>query len=114
MLQALVFFVLASFLEMLGGLVLIPGLGGIGTTLAIISFVFFILILLGGVLMFVKPAQAKIWGVVTLVFSVIGFIFLGGLIIGSILGLVGGILGIVWKPPMQPTMAPTAPPTPPP
>lgn len=115
LIQALVLFALASFFESMGGLVGIGGLGGIGNTLAIISLIFAILIILGGVLMFVKPPQAKIWGVLTLVFSVIGFLFLGGFIIGSILGLVGGILGLVWKPSMPPMMAPgMAPPPMPP
>jgi hypothetical protein len=99
--QALVFVVLASLLESMGLIAGFGGAGMIGGLLAGVSFVFAILIILGGVMMFVKPPQAKIWGILVLVFAVIGFLFGGGFFIGSILALIGGILGLVWKPPMQ-------------
>jgi len=105
-LQAVVFFALSSLMESLGAGMGLAGMGAVGTLLGGISLLFAILILLGAAMMYARPAQAKIWGIVTLIFAVIGFLFLGGFYIGSILALVGGILGIVWKPPAQPMAQP--------
>ncbi len=107
-LQAVVFFALASMMESLGAGLGFAGMGAVSTLLGGISLLFAVLILLGAAMMYARPAQAKIWGIVTLVFAVIGFFFVGGFYIGSILALVGGILGIVWKPPMQPMAQPMA------
>ena len=98
--QALVFVVLASFLESMGSLVGVGGVGMVGGIFAAVSFIFAIVIILGGVMMYAKPAQAKVWGILTLVFALVGFLFLGGFFLGSILALIGGILGLVWKPSM--------------
>src|SRR5947199_10114462 len=70
-----------------------------------------------GILLYVKPQQHVVWGVLVIVFSVVSLFYtLGGFIIGLILGLIGGILGAVWKPPapMAPGMMQPMPPNMPP
>jgi hypothetical protein len=73
-----------------------------------VGLIFAILVLVGAVMLWMKPQQHVAWGVVVLLFSLFSIITTGGFFIGLILGLIGGILGIVWKPPapMAPGMAP--------
>ncbi len=69
-----------------------------------IGIVIGIVLMVGGVMMYSKPASSTAWGVIILVLSLVSIIATGGFILGLILGLIGGILGIVFKP-----MAPAAP-----
>lgn len=92
----------------------VPGWVGVPMTIAtigIIGLVTGLLVIVGGVLMFVRPKEHVIWGALTLVFSIVSILGFGGFILGLLLGLIGGILGIVWKPPM-PMMAPSMAPPP--
>ena len=108
-----------AFASALGGI--LGGLGGgaAGTILLVygaVGLIFALLVLIGAIMLWMKPQSHVAWGVVILLFSLFSIITGGGFIIGLILGLVGGILGIVWKPPvpMQPGMAPPMPPGMPP
>ncbi len=86
-------------------------------TVGAIGAVIGIVIIVLGVMMFARPAQARIMGVIVLILSILSFFFvIGGFFIGGLLALIGGILGIVFKPTMmQPMMAPPmAPPSMPP
>jgi hypothetical protein len=99
---------------MLGGIVLIAlgsiigsfGFGAAGGTIALyggIGALLGILVIVGGVMMWVRPQQHVIWGVLVIVFAVISIpLGGGGFILGFILALIGGILGLVFKP--TPTM----------
>ncbi len=81
----------------------VPGLGTLGLILAALGFTFGGLVLLGAVMLYMRPEQHVAWGIVVLIFSIASFFpTLGGFIIGMILGIVGGALGIVWKPQMLP------------
>ncbi len=51
------------------------------------------------VLLRLKPNQRQTWGILVLVFSILGFFGFGGFIVGSVLGIVGGIMTLRWKPP---------------
>jgi len=96
-------------------------LGGL-TGLFFIGLVIGILILVFGVLMFVKPEMKLIWGILTIIMAIVSIPFaFGGFLIGFILSLIGGIMAITYKvreptPMMYPpgTMAPPPPPPPPP
>lgn len=77
-----------------------PGSLATGFVAAIASFglICGIIVTMSSVLLRLKPAQRQTWGVLVLVFSILGFFGLGGFIVGSILGIVGGILALQWKP----------------
>jgi len=80
------------------------GLVGILTGLLVIVF---------GVLMYIRPQQHVIWGALVLVLSLVSILGFGGFFLGLILGLIGGILGIVFKPSAPMMAPPMAPPMPP-
>ncbi len=88
---------------------------GLGVTLlGAIGLIFSIIVILGGVMMYTRPEQHVMWGVIVLILSIVNIPFtFAGIIIGFILGLIGGILGLVFKPSM-PMAAPYAPPMAPP
>ncbi|MEM4494275.1 MAG: DUF6114 domain-containing protein [Candidatus Caldarchaeum sp.] len=44
-----------------------------------------------------SPSEAKTWGTLILVFSVVSLFGMGGFLIGAILGIVGGILALTWR-----------------
>src|SRR2546426_342960 len=102
LLGAIVVMALAS---VIGSLMLI---GGGDPNLAYlygaVGLIFAILVLVGAVMLWMKPQQHVMWGVVVLLFSLFSIITTGGFFIGLILGLIGGILGVALKPP-----APVAP-----
>ena len=72
--------------------------------LGTIGIVIGIIIIVGGVMMYSRPASSTIWGVIILLLSLVSIVATGGLILGLILGLIGGVLAIAFKP-----MAPAAP-----
>src|SRR3972149_3661288 len=88
--------VVAVVLGTLGAL--IPGLE-FAAGLGIFGVICGVLVMLGGIMIYSRPAQHQMWGVIVLVFSILSwFGAIGGFFIGFLLGLIGGILGIVYKP----------------
>lgn len=117
---AVILWIAAVFESLLAGLLPL-GAEGLGVDpvlwLQIIGGVFGVafglIIMLGGVMMFVRPQSSTLWGVIILVLSVLSIISTGGIFLGLILGVIGGILGIVFKPtPAMPAPAPAAMPPP--
>ena len=76
----------------------LPGSSGNDTTLlyqlTAIGLVLGVLVLIGAVMLQIKPAKKKAWGMMILVFSIPSIITGGGLIIGFILGIIGGVKAI--------------------
>src|SRR3989304_5926486 len=105
LLVGLVIAVLGSILgSLIGG---VGGTADIITIYGIIGVVNGLLVMVFGILLYVKPQQHVAWGVLVLVLSIASwFTTAGGVFIGLILGLIGGILGIVWKPPPPMAMPP--------
>jgi hypothetical protein len=66
------------------------GLGAVGIISGIV-------ILVGAVIIYNKPAQAPTWGTLVLAVSVVSLFGMAGFFLGAILGAVGGILAITWK-----------------
>ena len=116
LLGAIFMMVLSS---MIGGFALGVGAGaaaGIFLIYGAVGLIFAILVLVGAVMLWMKPQSHVAAGVIILLFSLFSIMSGGGFIIGLILGIVGGILGIVWKPPapMAPGMMQPMPPSMPP
>jgi len=78
----------------------------VGGAAGLLGLVWGILIIGAAIMLYSKPQQHKIWGIIVLVFSFLSWIgSFGGLFVGFILGLIGGIRGIIWKPSVvQPTL----------
>src|SRR5207244_10929327 len=95
LLGAIVVMALAS---VIGSLMLI---GGGDSNLAflygVVGLILAMLVLVGAVMLWMKPQQHVMWGVVVLLFSLFSIITTGGVFIGLILGLIGVILGFAWK-----------------
>src|SRR3989442_3543790 len=97
LLGAIVVMALAS---VIGSLMLI---GGGDPNLAYlygaVGLIFAILVLVGAVMLWMKPQQHVMWGVVVLLFSLFSIITTGGVFIGLSLGLIGGVPGVALKTP---------------
>lgn len=103
---------LAALGAALSGVMAFAGFGdfGLGVTLmGALGAVFGVIMIVGGVMMYMKPEQHVIWGAIVLILAIVSvpFSFIG-LILGFILGLIGGILGLVFKPTPPMVMAPPA------
>ena len=72
----------------------LPGSSGNDTTilyqLTAIVLIFGILVLIGAIMLQIKPIKKKAWGIIIVVFSIPSVITGGGFIIGFILGIIGG------------------------
>ena len=60
-------------------------------TLSLVGLVLGVIVLIGGVMQHLRPANKRAWAMMTIVFSVPSVIMGGGFIIGFILGILGGI-----------------------
>lgn len=70
--------------------------------LSVFGLVCGIIVLLSAIMLRFKPEQRQTWGILVLVFSILGFFGFGGFIVGSVLGIVGSIMILRWKPPPLP------------
>ena len=70
--------------------------------LSVFGLICGIIVLFSAVMLRFKPAQLQTWGILVLVFSILGFFGFGGFIVGSVLGIVGAIMILRWKPPPLP------------
>src|SRR5438552_15388430 len=64
-----------------------------------VGLIFAILVMVGAVMLWMKPQSHVAAGGIIFLFSLFSIISGGGFVIGLILGIVVGILGIGWKPP---------------
>lgn len=77
------------------------GLSGAGlVAVAVVGVIIGIAVISLGALLYVRPREHVVLGVLVLVLSIVGVYtsFFGGFAIGLILGIVGGALGIAHKP----------------
>lgn len=54
-----------------------------------------IILLIVATMMYFKPGRYRIWGVITIVFSIIALLAMSGFVMGTVLGIIGGILAIL-------------------
>lgn len=64
----------------------------------LLALVFGTIVLFAAILMYARPKEHAIWGVIVLVFACTSIVGLGGFVAGMILGIIGGSLGIAWQP----------------
>ena len=64
------------------------------TGLSVSSIVSGAIVIVSGLMIYTRRHDSHIWAVVALVFSVFGFLGMGGFIVGSMLGILGGILAL--------------------
>ena len=70
-------------------------MGGImGGLLFPLSLVAGAMVLFGAIMMNARPQETRIWGVIVLVFAIVGFTGMGFSILGAILGIIGGIIAL--------------------
>ena len=80
---------------------------GLVGAIAVFGLICGIIVTMSAVLLRLKPNQRQTWGILVLVFSILGFFGFGGFIVGSVLGIVGGIMTLRWKPPLTPPTTPS-------
>lgn len=74
------------------------GLLGFPGIVIAISLISGIIILIGSIMLYMRPQEAALWGTLVVIFSVLSLAGMGGFFIGFLLALIGGILALVWKP----------------
>ncbi len=86
-----------------------PNLGGLiwGFMVKIMDFWLFMMLLASllfglvitssALILYNKPEQARTWGNIVLLASIISILIPGGFLIGSVLGIMGGLLAITWR-----------------
>jgi hypothetical protein len=67
------------------------------STFSVLGLVSGIVIVASALMLQNRPSEAKTWGTLILVFSVVSLFGMGGFLIGAILGIIGGILALTWK-----------------
>ena len=68
--------------------------GMMGGWLFPLSLVAGAMVLFGAIMMNARPQETQIWGVIVLVFAIVGFTGMGFSILGAILGIIGGIIAL--------------------
>ena len=56
-----------------------------------------ILVLVGATMMNARPQETTIWGIVVIIFSIIGFTGMGFSILGAIIGIIGGAIALSYN-----------------
>ncbi len=69
--------------------------------LTVIGIIVGILVLLGSIMLRLKPSNKTTWSVMIIGFSIPSFIIGGGFIIGLIFGIIGGVQALSKKPEKQ-------------
>ncbi|MCL5949435.1 MAG: hypothetical protein M1490_03040 [Candidatus Bathyarchaeota archaeon] len=67
------------------------------TALSAVALVFGIIVLVGAIMLNIRPTQNITWGIVVVVFSVASFIGMGGYMMGAVLGIAGGAIALSYR-----------------
>ncbi len=65
--------------------------------LTVIGVVAGIMILVGAIMVYNRPARGSSWGALILVSSIVSFLGMGGFFLGAVLGVVGGVLAMTFR-----------------
>lgn len=97
LINAIMFVVLAEFLEELGVWAAIPDfITDIFVGMAAVGLIFALLVIVGALLIYM-PGKEVVGGILVIIFSILSIVIGGGFLIGLILGIIGGVLGLVKK-----------------
>jgi hypothetical protein len=66
--------------------------------MAIIGAATGFLVIFGAVRLISHPKEHRRWGMLIVVFSIIGLAGMGGFLIGTVLGVIGGTMALSWRP----------------
>lgn len=55
------------------------------------------IVVVAGIMIYQKPSESQMWGIVALIFSIVGILGMGGFFVGTVLGTLGGILALFLK-----------------
>lgn len=69
--------------------------------LSVAGLVSGIIVIIGSLMLNMRPAEHRAWGVVILVFSLVSFLGMGGFMVGALLGMAGGALALAYKVPVS-------------
>lgn len=79
-------------------------MGGFGFSLpliaelSIVSAASGILVLVGAIMLQLRPMEHTSWGIMILIFSMVSLAGMGGFIVGALLGIIGGAFALSWRP----------------
>jgi len=68
--------------------------GWLSASFFLIPMISGIMVIIGAIMMSKRSHEATIWGIVVIVFSVLGLTGMGLAILGSILGIIGGAIAL--------------------
>ncbi len=71
---------------------------GFFSVISILGLISGAIMIVGAVLLRMRPKDHVIWGIMILVFAVVSFVDMGGYFIGAILGIIGGALALSYRP----------------
>jgi len=67
--------------------------------LTLVSLACGVPVLIGAIMLNVRPQEHVAWGIIVLVFSIVSFAGMGGYFIGAILGVAGGAIALSYSKP---------------
>jgi len=71
---------------------------------SIVGIIFGAIVILGGIMIYNRPSQSRMWGIVVIIFSILSIFGGGGFLVGMVLGIIGGMLAITWSKPKMKEM----------
>ncbi len=71
---------------------------GFFSVLSILGLFAGMIIIMGAVMLRMRPQDHLTWGILIIVFALVSFVDMGGYFIGAILGIIGGALAISYLP----------------
>ena len=71
---------------------------GFTMVFSLIGLVSGVLVIIGALMLYTRPLEHTVWGIIVLVFSIISFLGMGGFFVGAILGIIGGAFALSWRP----------------
>lgn len=71
---------------------------GLALAFSVTSLVAGIIVIIGAIMINARPEEHMTWGIITLVFSIVSLVGMGGFFMGALLGVAGGALALSFRP----------------